>query len=72
MRESHYMIKLLALKMIFALYNDMKERYITLISDTLPYVSELLEDLNEKVNKEAIKIVKYIEKATGENLENYI
>jgi len=58
--------------MIYALFNELKERYVTILSDTLPYVSELLEDINEKVNKEAFKVIKFIEKTTGESLETYI
>ena len=72
MRESHYLIKIISLKMIYSLFNELKERYVIMLSDTLPYVSELLEDMNEKVNKESYKVIKFIEKSTGENLDTYI
>ena len=60
------------LKMVHSLFNELKERYVIMLSDTLPYVSELLEDMNEKVNKESYKVIKFIEKSTGENLDTYI
>ena len=72
MRESHYLIKIISLKMVHSLFNELKERYVIMLSDTLPYVSELLEDMNEKVNKESYKVIKFIEKSTGENLDTYI
>jgi|LauGreDrversion4_2_1035121.scaffolds.fasta_scaffold3764967_1 hypothetical protein len=50
----------------------MHEKYITLISDTIPYVMELLEDLNEKVSNEAGETIKTIEKLTGQNINEYI
>ena len=50
----------------------MHEKYITLISDVVPFVMELLEDLNEKVSNEAAETIKMIEKSTGQNINDYI
>lgn len=58
--------------MIKALFDELKERYVMLINDIIPYVSDCLEDSNEKVQKEAHGLMKNIEKVTGEDLKNYL
>lgn len=71
-REDHYLIKLLTLRMIKALFEELKERYLTLITDIVPYITDCIEDSNEKVNIEAFNLMKYIEKTTGEDMKNYL
>jgi hypothetical protein len=58
--------------MISALFEELKERYSTLLTDIIPYVTECIEDPNEKVHTEAFKLMKNIEKITGEDLKNYL
>jgi hypothetical protein len=58
--------------MIQALFDELKERYVILVQDIIPYVSDCLEDGNEKVNSEAFKLMKNIEKLTGEDMKNYL
>ena len=71
-REDNFIIKLLALRTIKNLFGKMHEKYISLISDVVPFVMELLEDLNEKVSNEAAETIKTIEKLTGQNINDYI
>jgi U3 small nucleolar RNA-associated protein 10 len=71
-REDHYLIKLITLKMISSLFDSLKERYIMQVQDVLPYVADLIEDSNERVSREAYKVMKNIEKITGEDLKNYL
>ena len=42
------------------------------ISEIIPFVTESLEDQNEKVQMEAFAVIKLIEKQTGEDIKNYI
>ena len=42
------------------------------IHDIIPYITESLEDQNEKVQIEAFNLIKLIEKQTGEDIKNYI
>ena len=42
------------------------------ISEIIPYVTESLEDQNEKVQMEAFAVIKLIEKQTGEDIKIYI
>ena len=71
-REDHYLIKLLTLRMIQSLFDELKERYVVLVQDVLPYVSDCLEDSNERVSTEAFKLMKSVEKLTGEDLKEYL
>ncbi len=58
--------------MIDGLFSELKERYTTMLTDIIPYVSECIEDSNEKVHIEAFRVMKNIEKTTGEDLKNYL
>ncbi len=71
-REDHYQIRLFVLKLYSYLFVELKERFIMNISEIIPYVTESLEDQNEKVQMEAFSLIKLIEKQTGEDINNYI
>ena len=71
-REDSYVTKLLVLKTITISLETLKERYLTLIGDIIPYVSELLEDSNTEVKKSSVELLKYIEKLTGESYQSYL
>jgi hypothetical protein len=72
LREDHYIIKIIILKLINRLLESLKERYISLLSDVVPFVTEILEDPDEKVQMESFKLIKFIEKQTGEDIKNYL
>ena len=71
-REDSYVTKLLVLKTITISLETLKERYLAQISDIIPYVSELLEDSNTEVKKNAVDLLKLIEKLTGESYQTYL
>ena len=71
-REEHYQIRLFVIKQYSFLFQDLKERLIMHIHDIVPYITESLEDQNEKVQIEAFNLIKLIEKQTGEDIKNYI
>jgi len=54
------------------LFSDLKDKLIMHIQDIVPYITESLEDQNEKVQIEAFNLIKLIEKQTGEDIKNYI
>ena len=71
-REDNYVTKLYVLFIIKELFDILKERYLVQVADIIPYVSELLEDSNTKVKKQAIELLKEIEKLTGESYQSYL
>jgi hypothetical protein len=60
------------MKLIKFLFDELKERYVILVQDIIPYVSDCLEDSNERVSQDAFKLMKSIEKITGEDLKEYL
>jgi len=50
----------------------MRERYLVILNDTIPFISELLEDENENVELKAKSIVNRIEMLTGESINEYL
>ena len=50
----------------------MRERYLVVLNDTVPFLSELLEDENENVEQTARKIVERVEQMTGESIHDYL
>ena len=71
-REENYISRYLLIKMILYLFENIKERYLTLVSDIVPSIVDLLEDSNEIVQKETINLINYIEKITGESYQSYL
>ena len=50
----------------------MRERYLVILNDTIPFLSELLEDENEKVEGLTKSIVQRVEQLTGESINDYL
>ena len=60
-RSEHWQCRLGVLTVIDHLFEKMRERYLVILNDTIPFISELLEDENEKVELAAKTIVNRIE-----------
>ena len=71
-REENYISRLLLIKIILYLFENLKERYLTLVSDIVPAIADLLEDSNENVQKETVQLINVIEKITGDNYQTYL
>ena len=71
-REENYISRLLLIKIILYLFENLKERYLTLVSDVVPAIADLLEDSNENVQKETVQLINVIEKITGDNYQTYL
>ena len=50
----------------------MRERFLVVLNDMIPFISELLEDEREQVEFEAKNIVNRIETLTGESINEYL
>lgn len=61
-----------ALKAEQSLTERLGEEWLTLLPEMLPYISELMEDEDEMVEKETRKWVKGIEDILGENLDDML
>jgi len=50
----------------------MGERYLIMLNDSLPFLSESLEDENDQVEAVAKNIVNRVEQLTGESINEYL
>jgi U3 small nucleolar RNA-associated protein 10 len=71
-RSEHWETRLAVLQVIEHMFDKMRERYLVILNDTIPFISELLEDENERVEQVAKRIVNRIENLTGESITEYL
>ncbi|KAJ5621414.1 hypothetical protein N7528_006197 [Penicillium herquei] len=64
--------RLAALKAEMALTEQLGEEWLALLPEMLPYISELMEDEDESVEREVRKWVKQIEGVLGERLDDML
>jgi U3 small nucleolar RNA-associated protein 10 len=64
--------RLAALRAEEALTERLGEEWLALLPEMLPYISELMEDEDETVEREVRKWVKDIEVVLGENLDDML
>ncbi|KAL2932885.1 hypothetical protein RDABS01_016004 [Bienertia sinuspersici] len=63
--------RLLGLKIVKYLVDNLKEEYLVLLAETIPFLAELLEDVELPVKTLAQEILKELESLSGENLREY-
>ena len=71
-RSSSWQVRLAVLTVVDFLFEKMRERFLVVLNDTIPFMSELLEDEDEKVEMAAKSIVQRIEQMTGESINDYL
>jgi len=70
--EYPWAVREAALKVVEHMFTKMGERYLVVLNDTLPFLSESLEDEHQDVELAAKSIVKRIETLTGESIQDYL
>ena len=71
-RSSKVETRMAVLTVIEHMFDVMRERYLVILNDTIPFISELLEDEDERVEDSAKRIVTRIEQLTGESINEYL
>ncbi|XP_071732709.1 uncharacterized protein At3g06530 isoform X2 [Rutidosis leptorrhynchoides] len=71
-RSENVRTRILGLKIVKYLVKNLSEEYVVLIPETIPFLGELLEDVEPKVKSLAQEIMKDMEAATGESLREYL
>lgn len=66
-----FFYRLFALKVGVSLAAKLGEDYMPLLPETVPFISELLEDENPEVEKQCQLSVQELEKILGEPLQKY-
>lgn len=64
--------KTLGLRIVKYLVERLKEEYLVLLPETIPFLGELLEDVELPVKTLAQQILKEMETLSGESLQQYL
>ncbi|XP_059890996.1 HEAT repeat-containing protein 1 isoform X2 [Delphinus delphis] len=71
MRDSSPKVRFAALIMVLALAEKLRENYIVLLPESIPFLAELMEDECEEVEHQCQKTVQRLETILGEPLQSY-
>lgn len=71
-RASHADARLAALETTMAICDALQEEYLTLLPEALPFLSELLEDEDSRIEKRTVEVLKKMEDVSGEDLKQYL
>ncbi|KAG7972395.1 hypothetical protein I3843_07G181800 [Carya illinoinensis] len=64
--------RILGLRIVKFLLEKLKEEYLVLVAETIPFLGELLEDVELPVKSLAQEILKEMESMSGESLRQYL
>uniref|UniRef100_A0A8C2XIS9 HEAT repeat-containing protein 1 n=1 Tax=Cyclopterus lumpus TaxID=8103 RepID=A0A8C2XIS9_CYCLU len=64
-------VRFSSLLMLMELASKLKENYMVLLPETIPFLAELMEDDCEEVEQQVQKVVQEMEKILGEPLQSY-
>lgn len=64
--------RILGLRIVKYLVENLKEEYLVLLAETIPFLGELLEDVEPSVKSLAQDILKEMESMSGESLRQYL
>ena len=58
-------VRLAAVQTLYRLFTDVGEEYLILLPESLPYLSELLEEDAPDILEATVKLIKFIEELSG-------
>lgn len=64
--------RILGLRIVKYMVENLKEEYLVLLAETIPFLGELLEDVELPVKSLAQEILKEMESMSGESLRQYL
>ena len=64
--------RILGLRIVKYLVDNLKEEYLVLLAETIPFLVELLEDVELSVKSLAQEILQEMESLSGESLREYL
>ncbi|TRY99959.1 hypothetical protein DNTS_033977 [Danionella cerebrum] len=71
MRHSSPKVRYFALVLLLELASKLKENYMVLLPETIPFLAELMEDEYEEVEHQVQKVIHEMETILGESLQDY-
>ncbi|XP_010441584.1 PREDICTED: uncharacterized protein At3g06530-like isoform X2 [Camelina sativa] len=71
-RSENLRSRILSLRSVKQMLDNLKEEYLVLLAETIPFLGELLEDAELSVKSLAQDIIKQMEEMSGESLTQYL
>jgi U3 small nucleolar RNA-associated protein 10 len=71
-RESSVKVRLGSLWSLQELYESMGDDFLVHLPETIPFMAELLEDDDERVEMECRKLIKTVESFLGESIQEHL
>ncbi|XP_071850119.1 HEAT repeat-containing protein 1-like isoform X2 [Apostichopus japonicus] len=71
MRHTSPKIRFAALVVLDQVHQSLKQGYLSLLPETIPFLAELMEDESEEVEEKCQELVKDLEKTLGEPLQKH-
>ncbi|PKI39447.1 hypothetical protein CRG98_040123 [Punica granatum] len=71
-RSEKVRARILGLRIVKYLVENLKEEYLVFLAETIPFLGELLEDVELSVKTLAQDILKEMESLSGESLRQYL
>lgn len=71
MRHSSAKVRFAALLVLVDLVEKLRENYLALLPETIPFLAELMEDESVEVEQQCQKTIKRLESILGESLQSY-
>ncbi|KAK6250401.1 hypothetical protein QUC31_007922 [Theobroma cacao] len=71
-RSEKMRARVLGLRIVKQFLDNLKEEYLVLLAETIPFLAELLEDVELPVKSLAQDILKEMETMSGESLREYL
>lgn len=71
-RSEKLRARILGLRIVKYMVENLKEEYLVLLAETIPFLGELLEDVELPVKSLAQEILKEMESMSGESLREYL
>ncbi|XP_052184980.1 uncharacterized protein At3g06530 [Diospyros lotus] len=71
-RSEKVRARILGLRIVKFLMENLKEEYLVFLAETIPFLGELLEDVEPPVKSLAQEILKEMESMSGESLRQYL
>jgi len=65
-------VRLVAMKAIHAVFEEVGEEYLLLLPECMPFFSELMEDDTPEVVNATVQAMQFIEELSGEKLDSYL
>lgn len=71
-RDGDWSVRLVALQVLLATFTAVGEEYLSMLPESISYLSELMEDEKPEVVALCKRTIAYIEDLSGESLEEYL